>query len=290
MSRYFYASVAGKSLTFTAVMLLMAVVAVAQPGSGERPPKPTPTPKRTIRPKFNVSPSLNTEIMEAQDRADEAKKYLVDTRGIEEGRITVLRVGCRNEMVIELWLVPAGALMPPINSTKPCGLRAELDVRAPTSSRFVKTNSQDSLVFRALSSTVNQDICQRVKVSCRDYTTDGSPFFRKVNVSARNSAPTFNWTFSSGRIHDQDIALMRIDKTGYGEQTTSVNVCGYYQSRSYSASRMIEVSQHQVRAEKFDEYNNIDHCDEQIRLDYLAIALQAAPTAHVYIIVYARAK
>jgi len=54
---------------------------------------------------------------EAQARADRAKDYLVNTRGIEAGRITTIDGGCRADLAVELWIVPAGATTQPAAST-----------------------------------------------------------------------------------------------------------------------------------------------------------------------------
>jgi hypothetical protein len=53
---------------------------------------------------------------EAQARADRAKDYLVNTRGIDAGRITTIDGGCRSDLTVELWIVPSGAT-PPAAST-----------------------------------------------------------------------------------------------------------------------------------------------------------------------------
>ena len=49
---------------------------------------------------------------EGQARADRAKNYLVNTRGIEAGRITAIDGGCREELTVQLWIVPTGATAP----------------------------------------------------------------------------------------------------------------------------------------------------------------------------------
>ena len=49
---------------------------------------------------------------EAQARADRAKDYLVNTRGIEAGRITTIDGGCRADLAVQLWVVPTGADAP----------------------------------------------------------------------------------------------------------------------------------------------------------------------------------
>ena len=49
---------------------------------------------------------------EAQQRGDRAKDYLVNTRGIEAGRITVVDAGCSEELKVQLWIVPSGSAAP----------------------------------------------------------------------------------------------------------------------------------------------------------------------------------
>jgi hypothetical protein len=60
---------------------------------------------------------------EAQQRGDRAKDYLVNTRGIEAGRITVVDGGCRSDLLVQLWIVPQGATPPAPDTTgaiSPC--------------------------------------------------------------------------------------------------------------------------------------------------------------------------
>ena len=60
---------------------------------------------------------------EAQQRGDRAKDYLVNTRGIEAGRITVIDGGCRTDLTVQLWVVPSGATAPAADTTgaiSPC--------------------------------------------------------------------------------------------------------------------------------------------------------------------------
>ena len=60
---------------------------------------------------------------EAQTRGDRAKDYLVNTRGIEAGRITVVDGGCRSDLTVQLWIVPAGATAPAADTSgaiSPC--------------------------------------------------------------------------------------------------------------------------------------------------------------------------
>jgi hypothetical protein len=60
---------------------------------------------------------------EAQSRADRAKNYLVNTRGIDAGRIMTVDGGCRSDLAVELWIVPSGATAPAAstdNIISPC--------------------------------------------------------------------------------------------------------------------------------------------------------------------------
>ena len=60
---------------------------------------------------------------EGQQRGDRAKDYLVNTRGIEASRITVVDGGCRADMAVQLWVVPSGATAPAVDTSgaiEPC--------------------------------------------------------------------------------------------------------------------------------------------------------------------------
>jgi hypothetical protein len=60
---------------------------------------------------------------EAQQRGDRAKDYLVNTRGIDASRITVVDGGCRTDLTVQLWVVPTGATPPAADTTNaisPC--------------------------------------------------------------------------------------------------------------------------------------------------------------------------
>ncbi len=60
---------------------------------------------------------------EGQTRGDRAKDYLVNTRGIEAGRITVVDGGCRADLTVQLWVVPQGADAPAVDTSdtiSPC--------------------------------------------------------------------------------------------------------------------------------------------------------------------------
>ena len=59
----------------------------------------------------------------AQKRAERAKDYLVNTRGIDAGRIVTVDGGCRSAVDVELWVVPTGAVAPAASTTdavSPC--------------------------------------------------------------------------------------------------------------------------------------------------------------------------
>jgi hypothetical protein len=60
---------------------------------------------------------------EAQARADRAKDYLVNTRGIDGSRLMTVDGGCRSDLSVELWIVPRGATAPAAstdNIISPC--------------------------------------------------------------------------------------------------------------------------------------------------------------------------
>jgi hypothetical protein len=60
---------------------------------------------------------------EGLERANRAKDYLVNTRGIDASRLVVVDGGCKPELKIELWIVPQGATALPADtsgSVSPC--------------------------------------------------------------------------------------------------------------------------------------------------------------------------
>jgi hypothetical protein len=54
---------------------------------------------------------------EAQKRCDRAKDYLVTTRGIDSSRIVTVDGGYREDLTVELWVVPSGATPPAASPT-----------------------------------------------------------------------------------------------------------------------------------------------------------------------------
>jgi hypothetical protein len=54
---------------------------------------------------------------EAQRRCDRAKDYLVTTRGIDASRIVTVDGGYKEELSVELWIVPSGATPPTASPT-----------------------------------------------------------------------------------------------------------------------------------------------------------------------------
>jgi len=60
---------------------------------------------------------------EGTTRANRAKDYLVNTRGIDAGRITVVDGGCLPELLVQLWVAPQGSTAPTGDATgvvSPC--------------------------------------------------------------------------------------------------------------------------------------------------------------------------
>jgi hypothetical protein len=68
---------------------------------------------------------------EAQQRGDRAKDYLVNTRGIEASRITVVDGGCKSDLNVQLWIVPQGATAPAVDTTGVISPCPECRKRAP---------------------------------------------------------------------------------------------------------------------------------------------------------------
>jgi hypothetical protein len=56
--------------------------------------------------------ALGTCEGEGQARANRARDYLVNTRGIDAGRLVLVDGGCREQLVVELWIRPQGATEP----------------------------------------------------------------------------------------------------------------------------------------------------------------------------------
>jgi hypothetical protein len=64
----------------------------------------------------------HTSCIVAQKRIERAKDYLVNTRGIDAGRVVTVDGGCRADVAVELWVVPTGATPPAASGTAvdPC--------------------------------------------------------------------------------------------------------------------------------------------------------------------------
>src|SRR2546423_2915337 len=60
---------------------------------------------------------------QAQDRLKRAMDYLVNSRGIDTGRLRTIEGGCRGEFMMQLWIAPTGAAAPTADAsgTVPCG-------------------------------------------------------------------------------------------------------------------------------------------------------------------------
>jgi hypothetical protein len=78
---------------------------------------------------------------EAQRRCDRAKNYLVSTRGIDASRIVTVDGGYREELTVELWVVPSGANPP--QSTPTVDASEVKPTRAPTRRRGRRDDDED---------------------------------------------------------------------------------------------------------------------------------------------------
>ena len=78
---------------------------------------------------------------EAQRRCDRAKDYLVTTRGITADRIVTVDGGFREDLTVELWIVPSGATPPAASPTvDPSEVRP---TRAPTRRRRGRDDDEE---------------------------------------------------------------------------------------------------------------------------------------------------
>jgi hypothetical protein len=77
---------------------------------------------------------------EAQRRADFARDYLVNTRGIDAGRLVTIDGGFREEATTELWIVPAGATPP---TASPNVDPSEVQTIRPRTTRRRRTRRDD---------------------------------------------------------------------------------------------------------------------------------------------------
>jgi hypothetical protein len=77
---------------------------------------------------------------EAQRRADRAKDYLVNTRGIDPSRIVTVDGGYREDLTVELWLVPSGADAP---QQTPTVDPSEVQTTAPARRRGTRRRGRD---------------------------------------------------------------------------------------------------------------------------------------------------
>ncbi|MCA1620064.1 MAG: PKD domain-containing protein [Acidobacteria bacterium] len=78
---------------------------------------------------------------EAQRRCDRAKDYLVTTRGVDASRIVTVDGGFREDLTVELWIVPSGATPPPSSPTvDPSEVRP---TRAPTRRRRGRDDDEE---------------------------------------------------------------------------------------------------------------------------------------------------
>jgi hypothetical protein len=77
---------------------------------------------------------------EAQRRADFARDYLVNTRGIDAGRLVTIDGGFREEATTELWIVPSGATPP---TASPNVDASEVQTTTPRTTRRRRRGRRD---------------------------------------------------------------------------------------------------------------------------------------------------
>jgi len=112
----------------------------------------------------------------ARRRANRAKDYLVNTRGIDAGRLVVVDGGCMPELKVELWDRPSGAT-PPAASTGWRGLALSDCKKKPTRRRGA---AGEARMLRASSFFVCRGTEQRSPLkNGRDLLSKAGGVFRK---------------------------------------------------------------------------------------------------------------
>ena len=133
--------------------------------------------------------------------------------------------------------------------------------------------------------------CPTVTVTCPDVAIESGEavkFQASVKDGGPNISPTFKWTVSEGSITSgQDTATIIVKLPGHALSsiTATVEVRGFAPECRNTASCAV-YNGLSIASRKFDSYGNIRADDELALLDNFAIALQNAPGAQAYIIVY----
>jgi hypothetical protein len=76
-------------------------------------------------------------------RANRAKDYLVNTRGIDAGRVTVTDGGCRAELLVQLYVCEAGAAKPMASTDGAVSPCPDCKKKKPVRHRAKKKGSSD---------------------------------------------------------------------------------------------------------------------------------------------------
>lgn len=130
--------------------------------------------------------------------------------------------------------------------------------------------------------------CPNIAIYCPDTVTLGQPLTFNANVGGGTPGitPTYRWTVSEGTITGgQGTTSITVDTAGLAGRpvTAKVEVVGYELDCAASCTTQIPEP---VRPRQSDEFGNIARDDEKARLDNFAIALQNAPGAQGYVLVY----
>lgn len=292
---------------------LVSFESAQEKGGGLKPIRRAPTstskPKTTRVPKRTITLSRSSEklrsVMNAMDAiawADRAKDYLVNTRGIEQSRIVIVDAGCRDDFTVTLWIVPRGALTPPIQFTQPCQkTQSQLENSPMTSDFFIKTH-YELPAADSPANAIKRHVCPAINVNCPERVTIGQPLTFTAYFSGTSIAPSFNWVISDGTITSgQYTYSITVDTTRLQSVrlqndrsiTATVNFGGFDPtcvSTSSCTTNFLKLEDFKLEARKFDEFGGISVGDAEARLDNFTIELQNDPTAQGYIVTYARAR
>ena len=174
-----------------------------------------------------------------------------------------------------------------LTDARPGTYRARIDVESgPSGDPLCQAFTELPIIVRACPPP--RPYCPSVAIYCPDTVPAGQPVTFTANVSGGtpNINPTYNWTVSAGTITSgQGTTSITVDTAGLGGRpiTAKVEVMGY--NLECNASCTTQVPERPISS-TFDEYGNIARDDEKARLDNFAVALQNAPGARGYYIIY----
>jgi hypothetical protein len=222
------------SLALSVVILILSAelfnAASGQGGAARR----DSTPKADSATQAETSP--------AEARAESAKQYLIKKRSVAPSRLVVLNGGYRDEMTIELWIVPQGATPPngtPFGKTQQArGNYLNSDLITYRRMNVAWTGGQLSATLTATPQTISP--CPPVTVSTTCPNSGSGQIQLKAGVSnSSGAALRYSYSVTGGRISGEGpevkwelgglaegtyTATVRVDERGGNRTTASTSV------------------------------------------------------------------